>query len=248
MMRISVCMATYNGARFLREQLDSILQQLKHDDEIIIVDDASTDATLEVLADYQDTRVRVFPQSQNGGVIKAFNHAIQQSRGDIIFLADQDDIWRGDKVEKVKMFFADHPEVTLVQSNYSVIDSLGNAVEQSTLDSRVFRRGVLQNIFQNRYRGCTMAFRRSILEYCMPFPENVPMHDMWIGIVNDIVGLTALVNEPLVLYRRHGANASPDRHASLAGMLRWRWNLTTNLASLYVRSILPNKFRKLIRG
>jgi glycosyltransferase involved in cell wall biosynthesis len=244
-MSISVCMATYNGEKYVREQLDSILKQLGKDDEVVVVDDASTDGTLKVVADIQDTRIRMTRQSQNRGVIKTFAHAIQQSRGDILFLADQDDIWCEDKVRKVEAFFASHPDVTLVLSDYKVIDGSGNISDSSRRASRRFRPGVFYNILQNRYHGCAMAFRRSILEYCLPFPDDIPMHDLWIGIVNDLIGRTGYLGEALVFYRRHDANASRERHASVGQMMRWRWRLTRSLISLYTRKILAPRLRML---
>lgn len=247
-MTVSVCMATYNGERFLREQLNSILTQLNKNDEIVVVDDASTDATLAVLTEYKDDRIRVFPHSQNRGVIKSFGHALQEARGDIIFLADQDDIWREDKLQRVIDCFTDQAAVTLVQSNYSAIDKSGDAVECKRHDSRDFHPGLLRNIVKNRYHGCAMAFRRSILEYCLPFPDNIPMHDMWIGMVNDIVGKAAYLDEPLVLYRRHGANATLDRHASVTKMVRWRWNLVTSITVLYICRILGKRIFHIFTG
>ena len=113
-MKISVCMATYNGEQFIHEQLESILGQLEGDDEIVIVDDASTDKSVRIAERFSDKRIRIFRQARNCGVLKTFERALKEATGEIIFLADQDDIWRPDKVSKIKSLFSARPDLSLV--------------------------------------------------------------------------------------------------------------------------------------
>lgn len=230
-MKISVCMATYNGERFIHEQLESILGQLESDDEVVIVDDASTDGTVHVAEGFSDKRIRIFRQEHNCGVLKTFERSLKEAAGEIIFLADQDDIWRSDKVTKIKSLFAARPDLSLVLSDSCIVDARGKIISETRFKSERFHSGALINIVRNRYLGCAMAFRRSILAYCLPFPADLPMHDMWIGIVNQFVGKTEFIDEPLMSYRRHDSNTSPQSHAPLGQMIRWRWALVKNLAA-----------------
>jgi glycosyltransferase involved in cell wall biosynthesis len=234
-------MATYNGERFIHEQLASIVGQLSSDDEIIVVDDVSSDRTLAIVENFRDPRIRIVQQERNSGVIKTFNRALEAASGDIVFLADQDDIWRADKVSKIKEKFLASPEVSLVLSDSFIIDADGNVTAESRFKTTKFHPGAVRNFIRNQYLGCAMAFRRSILRHCLPFPADIPMHDMWIGIVNQLVGKTEFIDEPLMSYRRHDSNASPQSHASLAQMIRWRWALGKNLALLWVRTLVKVK-------
>jgi glycosyltransferase involved in cell wall biosynthesis len=236
-MKISVCMASYNGEWFIREQLSSILSQLGNDDEIVLVDDASTDETVDIAERFSDKRIRIFRQAHNCGVLKTFERALEEATGEIIFLADQDDFWRPDKVSKIKSLFSERPDLSLVLSDSFIVDARGQITSETRFRSGRFRPGALQNIIRNRYLGCAMAFRRSILGYCLPFPSDIPMHDMWIGIVNQFVGKTGFIDEPLMSYRRHDTNLSPRRHAPLTQMIRWRWALVKNLGLLYARRL-----------
>ncbi len=236
--QVSVCMATYNGERFLADQLTSILSQLSDSDEIIIVDDASRDGTIAIVNSFGDRRVRLLQQERNQGVLKTFERALREAKGEIIFLADQDDVWREDKVSKVMARFSSHPDVSLVQSDHAIIDAKGNTVLESRYKVDPFHSGVLRTFLRNRYYGCAMAFRRSILEYCLPFPEDIPMHDMWIGTINQFAGKAVLIDEPLVYYRRHDRNESPKKHAPLLTMLRWRWAFVKNVALYLARTRL----------
>lgn len=222
-------MAAHNGARFIREQIASILPQLRDGDEFLIVDDASTDDTIAIIDAFRDPRIRIVRQTQNRGVVRTFGHALEESSGDIIFLADQDDIWHGDKVAKFLELFAMHPDVTVAMSDLVVIDADGKITSGPRVGERTFHPGVMRNLLRNRYQGSAMALRRSVLDAVLPFPPGIPMHDMWIGIVNQFVGKTAFLPEPLLLYRRHGSNDSPATHASWSKMTRWRWALIRNL-------------------
>jgi glycosyltransferase involved in cell wall biosynthesis len=236
-IRISVCMAVLNGANFIEEQIASILPQLGSKDEFVIVDDASKDNTIDIVASFRDERIRIIRQEQNRGVVQSFGRALEEAKGEIIFLTDHDDIWRADKVEKFLEMFDRCPAITVVMSDLVVIDAACKIVSGPKLGAQNFHQGVFRNLVRNRYQGSAMAFRRSILEYCLPFPTDIPIHDVWIGLVNQFVGEAAFIAEPLLFYRRHGSNDSRATHAPLMQMIRWRWALIKNLTSLYVRKL-----------
>jgi len=235
---ISVCMAVHNGSKFIEEQIASILPQLGENDELVIVDDASIDETIAIIEGFNDEHIRLVRHEYNRGVIQSFEHALKEAKGEIIFLADQDDIWRPDKVVKFLEMFRIYPDVTVVQSDCSIIDYYGNITSKSRLKMRGIREfypGALRNLARNLYQGSAMAFRRSILEFCLPFPVDIPMHDMWIGIVNQFVGKAGFIEKPLLLWRRHGGNDSRENHAPLMQMIIWRLALVKNLAILYAK-------------
>lgn len=232
---ISVCMAAYNGERYIADQLQSILSQLSESDEVIVVDDASSDDTVAIVERFRDERIRIFRNPRNRGVVASFERAILEARGDVIFLSDQDDVWKADKVSRMMLAFGD-PTVTLAQSDANIVDADGKVISQSYSQTRGgFVPGVMQNIWRCRYLGCTMAFRRDILTRCMPFPRNIPMHDVWIGIVNACFGETAYISEPLVEYRRHGKNVS--RSGNPMQRIWWRLNLLINITRVLIRTI-----------
>lgn len=228
--RLSVCLAAYNGERWLRPQLDSILHQLDDADEVVIVDDASCDSTPYIVEELRDPRIRLLRNARNIGVDRSFERAISEARGDIIFLSDQDDLWYEDKVAIVLGAFAESPDVTLVLSDAEIIDEAGNKRESTYFETRgQFVPGVVANILKSKFLGCAMAFRANLRELFLPFPSTLPGHDMWIGVVNEWYGRTLFIKQPLIAYRRHGGNASPETHRGFGQMLRWRWQLIVGL-------------------
>ena len=236
---ISVCMASYNGALYIERQLRSILCQLGQADEVIVVDDHSSDATLDVVEKISDSRIKIFRNVSNEGVLRTFERAIRLASGEIIFLSDQDDIWYPAKVRSYLQAFDGRPEVTLVLSDARVINDVGEVVTESFFKSRGgFSPGLLHNITKNKYLGCTLAFRRSLVDKFLPFPEDIPMHDMWIGCINSIYGTSCFLDMPLMAYRRHQYNASPAKRRGFAQILVWRWRLIQNLC---LRLMVRNK-------
>lgn len=224
MKRISVAMITYQGEKYIKEQLDSILVCLGKEDEIVISDDGSKDGTLAILKEYQmqDGRIRVIDGPRKG--VKAnVENALRACEGEYIFLADQDDIWMPDKVERV-MAELEKPEVGLVVHDAVVMDgSCENVVLASFYSLKGSGAGVLKNIWRNTYIGCCMAFKRQLLEKVLPIPSYIEMHDQWIGVLNDKFGYgTVFLPEKLLKYRRHGNNASGMSHYGVMRMIKNR--------------------------
>ncbi|MHC5229585.1 glycosyltransferase family 2 protein [Enterococcus sp. LJL99] len=228
---ISVCMATYNGERFLNEQLASILPQLASTDELIISDDGSTDETLTLLENYaqKDHRIKLI-NGPGKGVIANFENAIQQSQGEFIFLADQDDIWLPEKVSVIKEYFENHPEINLVVADLVIVDTELKPIEPSYFAYRKVRKGFVKNIIRSGYIGAGMAFRSTLKEKVLPFPPTIPMHDMWIALISEWENKSAFIDEPLTLYRRHEDNVSEiATDSSFLQQLSWRTSLVSAL-------------------
>lgn len=203
---ISICLATYNGSRYVEAHLRSILEQLSPEDEVLVADDGSTDNTIAIINAIGDPRIRWVAQGGRLGVVKNFERSISAARGEYIFLSDQDDLWLPGKVDAVLEAFSLNPGATLVASDARVIDESGSVVADSFFEQRGhFSAGVLHNLIKNKCLGCTLAFRRSMLEHFLPIPRDVPMHDMWFGMINDIYGKTHYIDRPLIAYRRHGS-------------------------------------------
>lgn len=229
---VSVCMAACNGERYITEQLRSILSQLSADDELIVVDDGSGDRTRECVRSLCDERIRLLVHEKNLGVLRSFEDAIRQANHSIIFLSDQDDVWRADKVPTVLQAFATHPEADVIVSGVCTIDAEGNmAAGPARSHSVPFRSGFWANLIRNRYQGCTMAFRARILPEVLPLPHGYDvLHDIWIGVRNALSNGGALyIDEPLVMYRRHAGTVTGRRTLSALRRLRVRVHLVRAL-------------------
>lgn len=221
---ISVAVVTYNGEKYIEEQLDTILKNLDIGDEVVVSDDGSTDNTLDVVHLYQEKDARICVTEGPGqGVIANVEHAIAQCQGDYIFLADQDDKWMPDKVARVMEVF-DKRHAMLVVHDACVMDAdCKEVIMPSFFTYRHSGRGALKNIIKNTYMGCCMAFRRECIKTILPIPTDIEMHDWWIGVKCDLkYHRTVFIKEPLICYRRHENNASDFSHNGVARMIKNR--------------------------
>lgn len=224
MKRISVAMVTYQGEKYIREQLDSILACLSNKDEIVISDDGSKDRTRAIIEEYKSTDKRIRLIDGPGKGVKAnVENALRSCEGEYIFLADQDDIWMPDKVSLV-MQELKKPEVGLVVHDAIVMDGeCKEVILESFYSLKGSGAGVLKNIWRNTYIGCCMAFKRQLLEKALPIPSYIEMHDQWIGVLNDKFQYgTVFLPEKLLKYRRHGNNASGMSHYGIPRMIKNR--------------------------
>lgn len=229
--KISVCMATRNGEHYIRRQLESILHQLGPDDEVVISDDSSTDGTLAIISGFHDSRIRLFGGNTFYSPTFNFEHALKQSTGDIIILADQDDVWLDNKVAVIRRRFALPPHgCYLIALDGHVVDEHEAIIGESIFTIIGAGKGLLKNIYNNRYMGCCLAFSRELLAVALPFPRRIAMHDMWLGQLCELVGETEFVAEKTILYRKHGASQTEFaiRFEPLA-QIRRRWWLVWNL-------------------
>jgi len=202
---ISVCMATYNGIPYIKKQVNSILSQLGEDDELIVSDDGSVDNTRKMLLSLQDSRVKLFSNSPNNGVVSNFENALLHAAGDIIFLSDQDDIWRNDKAIMISEKLLTN---IMVVSDCAIINENDDILYESYFKRRKSRSGIIKNLYKNSYLGCCIAFRRELLTYALPFPTGIHMHDWWLGLIAEMIGTVHFLPEPLVFYRQHQNNYS----------------------------------------
>lgn len=237
--RVSVCMAAYNSAPYIALQLRSILQQLGPEDEVIVVDDASTDATPNLIRAIGSPAIRLVEHKENKGVVATFEEALRNATGDILFLADGDDVWAENKVKLFLEAFRDYPEANLVTSQIAFIDKDGARIQDTMYSNRkTFQRGFWHNLLRNHFQGSAMAIRASLLGSVLPFPRGVGfLHDHWIGTRNARLGGSAVyLKEPLLFYRRHGHNLS--RRMSRLQQLRVRLELVLAHLAASIRELV----------
>lgn len=203
---ISVCIATYNGEKYIKEQLLSILNQLGVEDEIIISDDNSIDNTIEIIIKISDSRIKLFFNKEKG-YTSNFENALKQVTGDIIFLSDQDDIWAHNKVD-VCLEALKHCD--LVVSDCQVINANGEIILDSYFQLRKIKTTFLGNLIKFSYLGCCLAFKSKILKKALPFPLNRKFctHDNWLFLVGSFFFEHQVLNQKLIYYRRHDSNVS----------------------------------------
>jgi len=230
---ISVCVATYNGEMYIRQQLQSILCQLADSDEVIVSDDGSTDDTLTVIREINDKRIRFIDGPQKQSPTQNFENALRHANGDYIFLADQDDVWKPNKVAVCMKWLQ---EYGCVVSDAEVTDSELNVINPSLFSMLKVKKNKLYNtIWKNGYTGCCMAFSRKVLCAALPFPDNIPMHDIWIGNVAAYKYNVKFINDKLIYFRRHEDATSCNAKGSkftLWQKIRFRWNTIKNIVYL----------------
>ncbi|MGB3730964.1 glycosyltransferase [Microbacterium sp.] len=227
--RVSVCMATYNGEKYIDAQLQSILQELDDSDEVVIVDDASTDGTLAAIAKFNDPRIRVISQTENRGYVRTFETAIRAATNSVLFLSDQDDEWvPGRRVALLEG----------LQNRRIVAGDLVLLGDDAPLTSPLTRRpwrlatlpegGSIGNELRilagnAPYYGCAMAIRRNALALILPFPQFLTeSHDLWIATVGNVARTMGHVQHPVVRRRLHEANTSPQRPRGILMVVRSR--------------------------
>ena len=215
--RFSVAMCTYNGARFVGEQLASIAGQTRPPDELVICDDRSTDETVrvvELFAADAPFPVRLRINESNVGSTKNFERAISLCEGDLVALCDQDDVWTAGKLARLETEFARTPGAGLVFSDAEVVDEGGRATGARLWDvvgldraerERLRECNALGDLLSGAtVTGATMAFRARLSALVLPIPEGIPfIHDAWIALLVACVADICSIEEPLVLYRRH---------------------------------------------
>jgi len=213
---ISVCMTTFNGEKFLKRQLDTILQQLGKEDELIISDDSSTDQTIEIIQSYHDSRIRLLENGHFHSPVFNMENALKKAQGDYIFLADQDDVWLPGRVVKAVDKLQQYD---LVVCDAYIVDETEKVLNDSYFAWKGSGNGFWRNLKKNSFLGCCMAFNRKILSAALPFPKNIVMHDIWIGLLAEQFGKILFLQDRLILYRRHSDNftaaiSRDDKHLS----------------------------------
>lgn len=242
---VSVCMATYNGARYLNQQIESILEQLEDSDELVVVDDASTDESAQIVRSYNDPRVRLVVNDHNVGHVRSFEVGMTFSTGDIVMLSDQDDVWADGRVTCILRALEGGG---MIASNF---DYLPSAVEGPRLGELPARSSLVVDLValalgRRPYYGCTMAFTRDFVDLALPFPSGTRAHDHWLAIL----GLTSrrLRHAPEVTVHRrlHDDNLSPRTRRRLGPVVRTRLLMASHVlaATLRVASSRGRDYRR----
>lgn len=218
-LTISIALCTYNGERFLQEQLDSFTNQTQLPDEVVVGDDGSTDGTLKILENWAKTvpfPVRIQRNAENLGYAKNFEQTMLRCVGDVIFLSDQDDVWKPEKLEKMVKVFETRPDVGLVYCNADTMDQDGNDLKiirsKTSLAHLLHDNAVFYSPFILKHSnppGCCSAIRQNILRMVFPFKEGYPIgHDVYIYRLVPALTEVVTLRQPLIWYRFHGGNTS----------------------------------------
>jgi len=231
-------MATYNGEKYIEEQVKSILPLLSENDELIVSDDGSTDKTLDLLENFNDGRIKIFHHNKSEVKIpfylgskaadnfyfaaRNFENALAKAQGDYIFLSDQDDVWLPDKIEKTIPYLN---KDTLVISDAWIVDSTLKKIDKLS-KYRIYKKGFFRNIYirGGAPQGCVCAFTKNMKNFILPIPKNVLTHDFWIGLLAELKYKSVYISEPLILHRRHSSTVSSTEKSyhSFFYILRYR--------------------------
>ncbi|MGM0439959.1 MAG: glycosyltransferase family 2 protein [Chlamydiota bacterium] len=206
---VSIAMATYNGAKYIQEQLESFAKQTRQPDELIICDDGSTDHTVEICQKFSQTvtfPVYIHVNQNNLGYAQNFGYALSLCSNDIVFLSDQDDVWYADKIKIMVDRFQENPNIQLMIHEIVCCDA--------TLASLGIKKGEWltqkgKDLYLNYIPGMATAVRKSFLKLCLPIPLNYP-HDEWLHKCANIVRQKKFVPDVLAYYRRHASNVTDD--------------------------------------
>jgi glycosyltransferase involved in cell wall biosynthesis len=221
-------MATYNGALYVKEQIDSILPQLTDDDELLVADDQSVDDTLDILLSY-GSKLTVVATTKVGGVVANFERAMSAARGDIVVLSDQDDVWLPRRLDLIRSEIID---CDLLLLNGSLVDGDLHPLDRTIFEAVGVRHGLLANLTKNSFVGCCMAFRRDLAIRAIPFPAGIPWHDWLIGLMAELHGRVKRLDQTTILYRRHGANHSATSEKSSYSFAKRLWMRIVMLRAL----------------
>lgn len=235
-------MATYNGARYIKEQLESILSQLNMEDEVIISDDSSSDDTVEIIRSINDNRIKLisFDRDKTGLlpinlITTNFENALKLAKGDYIYLSDQDDVWCPNKVIEMQKALQNFDYVV---SDCYVTDSYLNVISNTRFDGTLTKNKYKALIYPTPWQGSCAAFRRNVLERALPFPRNLQSHDRWIGYIGSFFYKSYILEKPLIYYRRHDNNISSGGFSKSNASLMYKIN--TRL--YYIYNLLKRRF------
>ena len=221
-MKLSVALCTYNGEKFIAEQLESIARQTVLPDELIICDDRSADRTVQILHEFAHKApfpVSIYHNETTLGVIRNFEQAISICNGEYIALADQDDVWLPEKIEKslaliesAQAQYAGEEVPLLVHTDLKVVDKQLKVISESFMHAQKLhnedsKQALKTLLVQNYVTGCTVIINRKLKELALPFPAGILMHDWWLALLAAAEGMIVFSAERTILYRQHGKNA-----------------------------------------
>lgn len=235
-MTVSVIMATYNGEKYIKTQLDSIVNQLQAGDELVVTDDGSKDQTIAIVNDYKAKYGKIIlTEGPHQGSTMNFASAIPKCSGDIILFSDQDDIWNERKIAEMRAFFADHPKVDLVMHNADYCDGDGAVIEGDIFGKRHSQHGFLANLIYSTYYGCCMGVRKDFLMKCIPLPAADIPFDQYFSLLAEKKHCAAFLKQTLITHRYHGNNQS--HKLTIEERLAFRANLLKNVNKCLKRDV-----------
>ncbi|MBR3152595.1 MAG: glycosyltransferase family 2 protein [Clostridia bacterium] len=215
MEKIDILLATYNGEKYLREQLDSILNQTYGEFNLIISDDCSNDNTRKILEEYEllDSRIKVYYQEKNLGYVKNFEFLLNKVESELYMLSDQDDVWIPEKIEETYNYLVSE-KAELVFTDLTVVDENLNVMYQSFNDLMKYSKKAIKyddyrlQFLYNCVTGCTLMTKKKYLVDILPIPNESEyvIHDFWIPLITSFNGKIKYLNKPLIKYRQHGNN------------------------------------------
>ena len=217
MIRASVAMAVYNGEKYLREQLDSILSQMGQEDELVISYDRSDDNTWNLINEYAENDERIVVLADPGsGVIDNFNHALAHCRGKYLFISDQDDIWINGKIDGM-IRVLEETGASLVVHNGVTINASGKVVSNDFFSEERIGPSLWKNFLKSRYSGCCMGFCRELADIVLPIPKDIDAYDRWFGLCAEAFGKIVFADDVWIKHRIHSENYTPtgSRSASV---------------------------------
>lgn len=209
--KIDILMATYNGEKYLVEQLDSIINQTYHNWNLLIRDDNSTDKTLEIIQNYhkKDKRIKILKDNKgNLGIVRNFEELLKNSESEFIMFSDQDDIWVENKLDMyLKMIEKIKNKGFMIHSDAILFDkSKSNILKDTFISKKAINKG-LENVFFNYFvQGATILISKEIKNFILPFPKEVYLHDRYIHLISELFFERIFVNKALIYYRQHGDN------------------------------------------
>lgn len=223
---LSIAMTTYNGEKYLLEQIDSILSQTIQEFELVICDDCSSDSTVAILKEYamKDSRIKFFENEFNLGYLKNFEKAIRLCSGEYIALSDQDDVWMSDHLEILYKAIIGR-KCSLVGGNSLLVDSNNNDIGGKLINNGKFPKSKSEYEFlllhRNIFQGAALMFDREVLKRALPFPEKIKFHDWWLALVASEEKGVLYLDTPILRYRQHAKNVTGyHRRASLMEKIR----------------------------
>ena len=247
-MRISVLLSTFNGEKYLNQQLDSIISQTFEIFNIIARDDCSQDKTLEILNSYNIT---IIDSTENLGAKGSFGalleYAVQNNLGEYFMFCDQDDIWERDKIEKTfaKMRDAEKsfPDIPiLVNTDLKVVDEQLKVLDNSMYHYQRINpklNSLNRLIMQNTITGCTMMINKTLAQISLQIPDKAAMHDWWIALVASKFGKIECIQDSTILYRQHTGNNVGAKRFSYVNLIK---NILKKRFSIFFNSDLPKQY------
>lgn len=240
---ISIALATYNGSKYLREQLDSILAQSMDDFEVVACDDCSTDETPQILQVYasRDSRFKVYQNAKNLGFKKNFEHILSLCKGEFIAFCDQDDIWEPNHLEILYKNIGDN---YCIGANSLIINENGISQNKTLLEywpihvmpqngKELFQHELYSNVIQ----GTASLIRASLIKQALPIPEDIKYHDYWFALVAGLNEKCKYIGDVVLKYRRHSNNASEYQKFTIWNAIKDLYRFSKDRKGFYQDSI-----------